>query len=389
MAIVLGYSLRGDAQGTIENTDVNVDGRVNVISTAVPFLRISPDARSGGMGDAGIAISPDANATYWNFSKLNFAKSDAGVSVSYTPWLRDLVKDVFLGYVGGYKQLDDRQVIGASLRYFDLGTLQFTGITGEDQGIYHPREFSFDVGYARKLSAHWSLGLALRYIYSNLASGTSVGNVSFKPGQSVAGDLSAFYTKKKDYGSFMEEKSGTWRFGMTITNIGAKISYADNEQYKNFIPTNLGVGGSYTYQFNHYNKITFAVDLNKLLVPTPDTLDANGNSVPDFREKSVISGIFGSFTDAPGGFKEEMNEINYSLGLEYWYNDLFALRAGYFTESKHKGDRKFFTLGLGVKYLSFGMNLSYLVPSGKGPQRNPLSNTLRFSLLFDLGSNNY
>ncbi len=383
--LAVGFARPGWAQGPIDNTNTNIDGRVNTITTAVPFLRISPDARSGAMGDAGLALSPDANATYWNLSKLPFAKEDAGVSITYTPWLKELVNDVFLAYLSGYKQLDNTQAIGASLRYFDLGNIQFRNMVGEDQGTFHPREFSFDAGYARKLSENWSMGIALRYIYSNLASGTSRGSVTFKPGQAVSGDISAFYTRKINYD---RDKSGTWNFGVAITNVGSKIAYSNDQQYKNFIPTNLGLGGAYTYQFDTYNKITFALDINKLLVPTPDTLDENHNNIFDYKEKTVIGGIFGSFSDAPGGLSEELNELIYSIGVEYWYNNIFAVRAGYFNENKHKGDRKFFTLGLGLKYQIFGINFSYLVPSGSGPQRNPLSNTLRFSLLFDLGNNN-
>lgn len=358
------------------------DGRSNTINTAVPFLRISPDARSGAMGDAGIAISPDANATFWNLAKLPFAKTDAGASITYTPWLKELVNDVFLAYLSGYKQLDETQAVGTSLRYFDLGNIQFRDMRGEFQGNFHPREFSFDVGYARKLSEEWSMGVALRYIYSNLASGTSRDGVTFKPGQAVAGDISAFYTHESEY---YGGQSSTWNFGITITNLGTKIAYSNDAQFKNFIPTNLGIGGAYTYQFDDYNKLTFALDINKLLVPTPDTIDANDNNTWDYKEQSVVSGIFSSFGDAPGGFHEELNELMYSIGAEYWYNDLFAIRAGYFNENKHKGDRKFFTLGLGLKYDIFGINFSYLVPSGSGVQRNPLSNTLRFSLIFDLG----
>lgn len=337
------------------------------------------------MGDAGIGLSPDANAVYWDLAKLTFAERTAGASVTYTPWLSDLVNDVFLAYISGYKQLDDFQAIGGSIRYIDYGSIQFTDMYGMDQGQFHPREFSIDAGYARKLSENWSMGIALRYIYSNLAAGTSIGGITFKPGQGVAGDLSAFYTSESDYNN---GQAGRWNFGVAITNLGTKISYSNSDQFKNFLPSNLGIGGSYTHQFDEYNKLTLALDMNKLLVPTPDTLDLNDNSVYDYREQSVVSGIFKSFSDAPGGFREELNELMYSLGLEYWYNDLFAIRAGYFNENKTKGDRKYFALGLGLKYDLFGINFSYLVPSGSGVQRNPLSNTLRFSLLFDLGKSN-
>lgn len=356
-----------------------------VINTAVPFLRISPDARSGSMGDVGLALSPDANAVYWNLAKLPFADNDAGASVTYTPWLTDLVSDVFMAYLSGYKQLDENQAIGASLRYFDLGQVQFTNMYGVDQGQFHPREFSLDGGYSRKLSDNWSLGVALRYIYSNLAAGTSIDGVTFKPGQSVAGDLSTYYTNSIDYAN---GQSGTWRFGAAITNLGAKISYSNDAQYKDFLPTNLGIGGSYTQQFDEYNSLTFELDINKLLVPTPDTIDRNGDQVPDYNDLGVMAGVFNSFTDAPGGLHEELEEMIYSVGMEYWYNNLFSVRAGYFNENKNKGDRKYFTLGLGLKYNVLGINFSYLVPSGSGVQRNPLSNTLRFSLLFDLGQSN-
>jgi hypothetical protein len=356
-----------------------------VINTAVPFLRISPDARSGALGDVGLALSPDANAVYWNLAKLPFADNDAGASVTYTPWLTDLVNDVFMAYLSGYKQLDEDQAIGASLRYFDLGQVQFTNMYGVDQGQFHPREFSIDGGYSRKLSDNWSLGVALRYIYSNLAAGTSIDGVTFKPGQSVAGDISTYYTNSIDYPN---GQSGTWRFGAAITNLGTKISYSNDAQYKDFLPTNLGIGGSYTQQFDEYNQLTFELDVNKLLVPTPDTIDRNGDQVPDYNDLGVMQGVFQSFTDAPGGFREEMEELMYSVGVEYWYNNLFSVRAGYFNENKNKGDRKYFTLGLGLKYNVLGINFSYLVPSGSGVQRNPLSNTLRFSLLFDLGQSN-
>lgn len=383
--LLLGTLAFAGACGTASGQISTGDRDGGVINTAVPFLRISPDARSGSMGDVGLALSPDANAVYWNLAKLPFATNDAGASVTYTPWLTDLVNDVFMAYLSGYKQLDENQAIGASLRYFDLGQVQFTNMYGVDQGNFHPREFSLDGGYSRKLSDNWSLGVALRYIYSNLAAGTSIDGVTFKPGQSVAGDITAFYTNSLDYNN---GQSGTWRFGAAITNLGTKISYSNDAQFKDFLPTNLGLGGSYTQQFDEYNKLTFELDINKLLVPTPDTIDRNGNQIDDYNEQGVVEGIFHSFSDAPGGFREEMEELMFSAGVEYWYNDLFSVRAGYFNENKNKGDRKYFTLGLGLKYNVLGINFSYLVPSGSGIQRNPLSNTLRFSLLFDLGQSN-
>ncbi|WP_198405764.1 type IX secretion system outer membrane channel protein PorV [Chitinophaga caeni] len=370
---ILVISLGKSTYGQIGSGDV--DGRVNTINTAVPFLRISPDARSGAMGDVGVAISPDANSVYWNLSKLPFATKKAGVSVTYTPWLKELVDDVFLATLSGYTQLDEYQAIGGSLRYFSLGNINFTDITGQSTGEYRPREFALDAGYARKLSDNWSIGLTARYIYSNLASGQNSSGQTIRPGKSFAVDISTFYTKD------FEREDGYYNrfnFGAAITNIGTKISYTQSALQKDFIPTNLGVGVAYTYQIDDLNKITGAFDVNKLLVPTPD-------SSRSYLDKSVLEGMFSSFGDA--SFSEELHELMFSFGAEYWYNDMFAVRGGYYNEHATKGNRKYFTTGLGVKYDIFGLNFSYLVPTGGGTQRNPLSNTLRFTLTFDLGNN--
>lgn len=363
------FSLSASAQ---INTD-DLDGRTNTINTAVPFLRISPDARAGAMGDAGVATSPDANSMFWNLSKVSFAKSRSNVSITYTPWLKELVNDVFLATLAGYYQLDEFQTVSASLRYFSLGTINFTDITGMPTYDYRPREYAFDAGYSRKLSDNFSLALAGRYIYSNLASGDINGRV-IKPGTAFATDLSLFYTK--DF-----EKSdnvvNTWNVGMAITNIGTKISYTESATNKDFLPTNLGLGTAYTFGLDETNKLMLTLDLNKLMVPTPDSAGL-------YRQKSTVAGMFSSFGDAPGGFSEELQEFTVSMGGEYAFRDQFFVRAGYFYENKNKGNRKFVTAGLGVKYNMFGLNFSYLVPSGNGIQRNPLSNTLRFSLIFDL-----
>lgn len=357
----------------------DMDGRVNTINTAVPFLRISPDARSGAMGDAGIAISPDANAVYWNLAKIPFATKDMGVSVTYTPWLRTMASDVFLGYLSAYKKLDDRQALGLSVRYFDMGSVQLTNFEAEDIGKSHPREYSIDGGYARQLSAHWSAAVALRFIHSDLASGTKRGDAgSYKAGNAVAGDLSAYYTSGAAHDT--SRVGGSWSFGVTLTNLGTKIGYTADDNDKYNIPSNLGVGGAYTYRLDEKNTLTLALDINKLMVPTPDTLDANRNSIPDYREKSVVSGLFGSFGDAPGGMQEEFHELMYSAGVEYCYDDLFALRAGYYNEYKTKGDRKYLTVGFGVKYKVADFDFSYLVPSGGSSEKNPLSNTLRLTI---------
>lgn len=353
-----------------------LDGRTNTINTAVPFLRISPDARAGAMGDVGVATSPDANSIYWNQAKLPFATTRSAVSITYTPWLKELVNDVFLANLAGYYQLDEFQTISASLRYFSLGTINFTDINGTPTSDFRPREYAFDAGYSRKLSDNFSVAIAARYIYSNLANGDVSGSGQvIKPGTAFATDLSLFYTKdfEKDNGV-----KNTWNVGAAFTNIGTKISYTSSATNKDFIPTNMGLGTSYTFGLDQSNKIMLALDLNKLLVPTPDSTGA-------YRDKSVLAGIFSSFGDAPGGMSEELQELSASLGGEYSYNDQFFVRAGYFYENKNKGNRKYATAGIGVKYNMFGLNFSYLVPSGNGIQRNPLSNTLRFSLVFDLG----
>lgn len=356
-----------------------VDGREHTVNTAVPFLRIGPDARSGAMGNSGIALSPDANAVFWNLSKLPFAKHDMGLSLTYTPWLRQMANDVFLTYLSGYKKIDDLQAVGVSLRYFDMGDIQLTNFQGENQGRTHPREFSLDGGYARKLSDHWSVGVALRFIHSNLASGAKQGDAgTYKAGNAVAGDLSIYYVSHH-----LDSASGqgTWSFGATLTNLGTKIGYTENKNDKYFIPSNLGIGGAYTYQLDPKNKITAALDINKLLVPGPDTVDQDHDGILDYRQKGVVGGIFNSFGDAPGGIKEEFHELMYSIGAEYSYDDLLALRAGYYNEYKTKGDRKYLTVGFGLKYKIAVFNFSYLIPSGGEMQRDPLANTVRFSLM--------
>ncbi|MFD2889111.1 type IX secretion system outer membrane channel protein PorV [Chitinophaga cymbidii] len=372
IALVCTFSLSLCQNTFAQISSDQTDGKVNAINTAVPFLRISPDARSGAMGDVGLALSPDANSVYWNLSKLPFAEKKAAIAVTYTPWLKELVNDVFLAQVAGYTQIDEDQSIGASMRYFSLGDIQFTDMNQADNGTFRPREFAIDAGYARRLSQNWSIGLALRYIHSSLASGLTVDQQTIRPGRAMAADLTSFYTKDFE----TDNGVNTLSVGFAVTNIGTKISYTQSAQ-KDFLPTNLGLGTAYTIGIDDYNKVTFALDINKLLVPTPQS----DSTYPD---KSVLEGIFSSFGDAPGGFKEELHELMYSLGAEYWYNNQFAVRAGYYNEHATKGNRKFFTAGVGIKYDIFGLNFSYLVPSGAGIQRNPLSNTLRFTLSFDL-----
>ena len=351
---------------------------INVVTTAVPFLRISPDARSGGMGDVGIATIPDANAIFWNLSKIPFAKSNSAISLTYTPWLKGLdLNDVYLVSAAGYYQLDDQQAISGSVRYFSLGNIQFTDNLGNNLQQYRPREFAIDAGYSRKLSEKIGLGISLRYINSNLASGQSASGSTYKTGTSVAGDLSLFSD-----GSEGGDVSG-FNWGVALSNLGAKISYTNDATEKDFIPANLGLGAAYVNVFDETSKITFGLDVNKLLVPTPPAL-GDSAGLADYHSKGVVGSWFSSFGDAPAGFKEELKEFQVSVGAEYTYNDQFSFRVGYFYEAPTKGDRQYFTVGAGLNYNLFGLNFSYLVPSGNGINRNPLSNTLRFSVLFNL-----
>jgi hypothetical protein len=317
---------------------------------------------------------------------------DAGVSITYTPWLHDLVPDIFLAYISFYAKFGEKdnknQAISGSMRYFSLGDINYTDFNAQPAGTGKPREFAFDLGYSRKLSNNLSVGLSGKYIHSNIinGAGNSIG-VTYKPGNSFAVDFGAYYTKA--LGANEETgQSSSINAGLVISNLGSKISYSGDR--KDFIPTNLGLGLAYNYNIDEYNKITFAVDANKLLVPSPyfeeDTL---GNLIQRYPyDKSLMSGVFGSFSDAPGGGSEELKEVMLSIGAEYSYQNQFFARAGYFYESKYKGDRRFLTVGIGVKYNVFGLNFAYLVPSGSGISRNPLSNTLRFSLLFDFADLN-
>lgn len=378
---LVGLSLALALNATAQ-TGLNGQSTVNTVTTAVPFLRISPDARSGAMGDVGLAISPDANAQYWNVSKIPFAEKKYAVSATYTPWLKDIVPDIFLAYLSGYAKFGEKtpQAISFGFRYFSLGEINYTAFDASPLGTGKPNEYSFDLGYSRQLSPNLSTGLSFRYIHSAIATGlASTSGIDYKPGNAVSADLGVYYTKSKDIDDF---RSTNFSFGAVLSNVGTKIAYSSTR--RDFIPINLGLGAAYTYKIDEYNKITAALDLNKLLVPTPqDTSTTPGIKKYAIPDKTVVSGMFGSFGDAPGGFSEELKEWQISAGLEYWYQNQFALRAGYFYENKDKGDRKFLTCGLGVRYNIFNLNFAYLIPSGSGVTRNPLSNTLRFSLMFE------
>lgn len=359
------------------------ENAIQVVTTAVPFLKISPDARAGGMGDVAYATPPDVNAVYFNLAKTPFAQSRTSLSATYTPWLRDLgLNDVYLSSLAFYHKLDEEQVIAASIRYFSLGTIQFTDFAGNDISQYRPREWSFDAGYSRKLSDKLGIGVALRYINSNLAGGQNINGVQYKSGKAVSGDLTLFHNGVKSTGEGLN-------WGLALSNLGSKISYTSDAQQKDYLPANLGLGVAYTWVFDETSKLTAGLDLNKLLVPTPPALTDNDSinaiNTTEYRNKSVVSSWFSSFGDS-GGFGNELKEVQVSVGGEYSYNDQFMFRMGYFYEDKLKGNRKYFTFGVGLKYNVFGLNFSYLAPSGSGTTRNPLSNTLRFSLLFDLDS---
>lgn len=364
--------------------------QLNTITTAVPFLLISPDSRAGALGDAGVASSADANSIHWNPSKLAFIDKEMGVSLSYSPWLRQLVPDINLAYLSGYKRLDDLSVMGASLRYFSLGDITFTDNVGNVIGQFRPNEFALDVAYGRKLADNFSGGIALRYIHSNLTGGIAANGQGTTAGNSVSVDVSGFYTNQ-DMEIFGQK--GGFAAGLNISNIGAKMSYTANAQ-KDFIPINMRLGQATTLYLDDYNSLTFLCDINKLMVPTPPlylrdsttgalVYDANGERMIEKGRSpnvSVASGMFGSFSDAPDGFKEELREFTLSFGVEYWYSKLLAMRLGYFDEHITKGNRKYLTFGAGLRMSVFGIDISYLVAT---TQQNPLANTIRFSLLFN------
>jgi hypothetical protein len=346
---------------------------INVVTTAVPFLRISPDAKAGGMGDIGLATTPDANAGYWNIGKIPFNTLKGGIVANYTPWLKDWASDMFLAAVSGYYKFDETQAINGGIRYFSLGNLQFSDNMGNHLQSFHPGEFGIDFGYSRKLSDKAGVGLGLKYIHSQLATNGAGGN-DYKAGNAVAADLGFYYDAKKANGD-------GWSFGAALSNLGSKISYTENADQKDFIPANLGLGTTYTKVFDEQNKIKIGFDINKLLVPTPPNA-GDSAALVSYRDKSVVGSWFSSFDDAPGGFSEELKEFQVSLGAEYWYNDQFAVRAGYFYENKTKGNRRYFSTGLSIKYNVFTLHFSYLLPAGSGVDRSPLSNTLRLGIVF-------
>ncbi|MBA4257844.1 MAG: hypothetical protein C0446_01680 [Chitinophaga sp.] len=356
---------------------------INIVSTAVPFLRISPDARAGGMGDAAIATAPDANSPFWNLAKTAFAEKRSAVALNYTPWLRDLgLNDVYLASAAAYKKIDDYSVISGSMRFFSLGNIQLTDFSGNVLNTVKPTEFSIDAGYTRALNDRLSVAVALRYINSRLVVGDVGTGVVYKAGNALAGDVSLFYNGRDEEGNGLN-------FGVVLSNLGTKVGYTNDARNKDFLPANLGLGMSYTKALDETNSISFALDVNKLLVPmapiSTGVFATDSAALSDYRNTSVVSSWMKSFSDGSSLPKS----LQISAGVEYSYNNQFKLRAGYFYEDKTRGNRRYFTAGAGFDMKFLQVNVSYLVPSGAGVTRNPLSNTLRLGLVFNLSNDDF
>jgi hypothetical protein len=337
---------------------------INITTTAVPFLRISPDARSGGMGDAGIALQPDANSVFYNQAKIPFAKKQTAIGLTYTPWLKEVADNMYLVTLAGFHQLDELQALSASLRYFNAGDISITDYNGNKLQTVSPREFAFDLGYSRKLSDKFGIGAALRYISSRLATG-SINGTNYKAGNAVAADLSLFYNGQN-------ENSKGWTAGLSLSNLGNKIGYTDDADNKDFLPANLGIGASYTEVWDEDNKMTFVVQGDKLLVPgLPD----KSEDMPSYKNKGVVEGWFDSFGN---------EAMQLAFGAEYAFKDQLYLRLGYNSKSYSYGNWQYITAGLGVQFNMAAVNFSWLVPTGDKVNRNPLANTVRFGLLFGI-----
>lgn len=388
--IVLAAIAGTAASSYAQITSKELAGQLNTVTTMVPFLTITPDSRSAGMGDVGVAMfSPDANSVSWNMANLVNAEKKTGFSLSYAPWLRKLVDDVGFSYLSGYSKMGRNSAIGGSIRYFSLGQINFTDWTGEPQGSFNPNEFAIDGGYSTRFNSKFSMGVNLRFIYSNIAGNRVLNGITMKPGFAGAGDVSLLYKT--------QIKGDDFNLGMNIQNIGSKMTYTDKDN-RDFIPTNLKLGVGYKHEIDQYNKIGLYADVNKLLVPTrPSYLQSfrGGDSsiggvkqIDKGRDPNVgvVQGIVQSFYDAPGGLREELNEWTVGTGVEYWYMNQFSGRAGVFYENKYKGGRQYATFGLGFKYQKMALDLAMLVPFFKN---HPLQNQLRFSLLFDIGALSY
>lgn len=339
---------------------------VRTVTTAVPFLRISPDARAGGMGDAGIATAPDVNSGFYNLAKTPFAQVRSAVGASYSPWLKEINGEMYFATLAGFHQLDGGQALSASVRYFNLGNIELADYNGNLLQTSQPREFAADLGYSRKLSEKIGLGLAIRYINSNLMSG-SVNGIQYKTGSALAADISVYYNG-------LNEKGQGWTLGAVATNLGSKISYSDNQLNKEYLPARLGLGAANTNVFDEDNKLTLAFEVNKALVPGIPTDSA---SMVKYYNYGMLESMKESFSHS---------SFQYSVGAEYVYKDQFSLRAGYYAETKDEGDRKYFTAGAGINYNAIGLNFSYLVPFNSDMRRHPLSSTIRVGVVFNIES---
>lgn len=381
MSLVLLASITINAQDNVHIDGIHgQDLEYNVISTAVPFMMIAPDARSSAMGDVGVSTSPDVYSMHWNPAKYAFIENDFSVGLAYSPWLRNLVSDMNIAYLGISKRIDSKSTIAATLRYFSLGDITFTDDDNYDLGTYSPNEWAVDVAYSRKLGKYISGSVAARFIYSNLTQG--VLDYS-KSAISVAADVAVYYTRDVYW---FNNVDANFSWGVSISNIGSKMNYNSASLEKDFIPTNLRLGPTLKLNIDDYNSLAFSVDLNKLLVPTPPTYDTTGVMIGKDDNVGLVQGMIQSFYDAPEGFSEELKEITLGLGAEYWYNNIFTVRAGFFHEAKMKGNRRYLTFGAGLHYNVFNIDVSYLVPVNNTSTsgQNPLENTLRFSLTFNL-----
>lgn len=358
------------------------------ISTGMPIATTAPDAIAAGMGDAGVASTPDAYSSHWNNAKFAFAENRFGISTTYTPWLRNLhVSDMNLLYLGGYYRINNRSALAGSITYFSLGDIQSTDDQGNQGQMINPNEFMIDATYAMKLSDNLSLGATARYLRSDLTNGMNVndgsGWVTTKAANSLAADVGLYFQQDLD------APGQQIAVGAFVSNLGAKFRYSDDDTETEFLPTNLRVGARYSYEVDNYNRMNFLFDMNKLLVPTPpisvggETYGSYAN-MAEYHQTGVMQGAFMSFYDAPGGLKEEIHEIQFSLGAEYWYNDMIAARAGYFYEHASKGGRQYATLGLGLKYSQMQFDFAYLLPTTRF-NNNPLSNTIRISVTLNMG----
>ena len=375
---MLGFAQLNNPNADVDWLSGKVENGNRIISTGVPLLLIAPDSRAGAMGDVGAASKPDANSIHWNAAKLSFTEKKAGLSFSYTPWLRQIVSDIKLMYLSGYYKIDDRSTVGGSLTYFSLGSIDFFSEEGISTGTYKPNEFAFDLAYSMKLSNNLSLSLTGRYIRSDLTQGQNVGTTQTHAANAAAADLGLYYQNKLNI-----DLPSEYAFGLQISNLGTKISYSDNME-SSFLPANLRLGGRYTMDFDQFNNLSLMVDLNKLLVPTPPVYNEDGSIYAGMDPNvGILQGAIQSFYDAPNGLKEEMQEISLSVGAEYWYNKVLAVRAGYFYEAKNKGARQYLTVGAGLRYNVMGLDISYLI-STSALSNNPLKNTLRIALTIDL-----